>query len=528
MLSAARRKWIVVFLAFAVPLIYAAYTQHVWEDFFITLKSSRNLVEGNGLVYTPGDRLHTFTSPLGVLVPAGCYWLAGSSHEDGAIWLYRMLNAVCLASAAGLVFGRFRTLKVGLAGFVVFFGLVLFDAKLTEYAIDGMETAILAYFVCLLWSELEREEGFRIGVVAVACAGLEWTRPDAFILGGALILAHFIFRGKGAQVQPRRFGAIARAIAVSIVLYVPWLIWAWWYYGSPVPHTIVAKAQFSAPVHLGDLLTVPWRTLIGTSLLGDLFLPIYWVYGSWLPWLPVFGAALAIVAAFAWLLPPLAVKARRASFAVFVGMFYVCSIILFPWYCPAWAVIAFLAIALTVDQAWTYGREHGLRWLNGLLTGALAAVFVIQAGIFVATAAEMHVQQRLIENGVRRDIGRWLNRTAAPGDSVFLEPLGYIGYYSRLKMYDFPGLSSSEVVRAIHAGNYRFTEVIATLKPTWLVLRPFEVADSRLPQNAALRDYELVRTWDVHPQLAAEGFVPGRGWLEHDSEFKVFHRKTRP
>ncbi|HET7538045.1 MAG TPA: hypothetical protein VFJ90_16410, partial [Candidatus Didemnitutus sp.] len=76
-----RTKWWLILLAFVVPLAFAAYTQHAWEDYFITLRASRNLVDGNGLVFTPGERLHTFTSPLGVLLPAGCLWIVGSEHE---------------------------------------------------------------------------------------------------------------------------------------------------------------------------------------------------------------------------------------------------------------------------------------------------------------------------------------------------------------------------------------------------------------------------------------------------------------
>jgi hypothetical protein len=56
---------------FLVALVFAIYTQHVWEDYWITFRCSRNLATGNGLVYTPGERLHSFTSPLGGSVARG-------------------------------------------------------------------------------------------------------------------------------------------------------------------------------------------------------------------------------------------------------------------------------------------------------------------------------------------------------------------------------------------------------------------------------------------------------------------------
>src|SRR5437762_13650216 len=71
--------------------ICPVYTNHAWEDYYITLRSSRNLLEGNGLVYNAGDRLHTFTSPLGVLIPALCTWLVRSrSRTDGFVDLSRL------------------------------------------------------------------------------------------------------------------------------------------------------------------------------------------------------------------------------------------------------------------------------------------------------------------------------------------------------------------------------------------------------------------------------------------------------
>src|SRR5213075_2971093 len=81
---------------------------------------------------------------------------------------------------------------------------------------------------------------------------------------------------------------------------------------------------------------------------------------------------------------------------------------------------------------------------------------------------EMRVQQRVIEDGGRKIIGEWLRAHATPGDRVFLEPLGYIGYYSRLKAYDYPGLTSREVVTAIQEGATGYPELIARLKPTRL------------------------------------------------------------
>jgi hypothetical protein len=207
-------------------------------------------------------------------------------------------------------------------------------------------------------------------------------------------------------------------------------------------------------------------------------------------------------------------------------MFYVCAIILFPWYSPPWTLLAALALALSLDHACTRASAAGHRLVVSSLRIGAVAVVGVQAAVLCASAWEMRTQQHVIEHGVRRQIGEWLHAHAGPSDTVFLEPLGYVGYYSGLKTYDYPGLSSPEVVAAVRNGSRRFTEVIGALRPTWLVLRPFEIADATKPENAALNDYELVRTWNTGPALDAVSLLPGRPWLQRDTEFRVFRRKA--
>src|SRR5262252_8620700 len=99
------RRWLALFaaVAFAVPLLYALYTGHIWEDYFITFRHSQNLCEGHGLVYQPGERVHGFTSPLGTLLPALCYWVTGGGSYLYALWLFRVLSAAAFAGAGVLL-----------------------------------------------------------------------------------------------------------------------------------------------------------------------------------------------------------------------------------------------------------------------------------------------------------------------------------------------------------------------------------------------------------------------------------------
>ncbi len=515
-----RVDWISL-AALAVPLLFALFTNHVWEDYYITFRSSRNLVQGAGLVFQPGEHVHTFTSPLGVLLPAACLWLA-QGNDFAALWLFRLAGGLALSGAAILVYRRSTECGLGAVGKFTLFGLWLADPKLADFSSNGMETAFLVGLVMSLWCELARPAGARAGYLMLIYAGLMWTRPDAFILAGVLTGAHlFPWRQATPLIRSASRGALWGGL-----LYLPWLLWAWHFYGSPVPHTIVAKATQTPALQLSNVALVPFRAFIGHSMVEYLFLPANYLFGGW-PKVVLIGAKiLGVVAAFSWLLPGWPAPGRRASFALFLGLFYICSINLYAWYVPPWSAIASIALAFLADH---FHRRlivaSTFPFLGRLVRVAALAVVSTQVCLLAAVAYQMRVQQRVIEDNGRHAIGLWLRYHAAPGDTVFLESLGYIGYFSGLKTFDYPGLSSNEVTAIVRTGAKHYVDVVQALRPNWLVLRPLEITREGLLDSTVLADYELVKIWDARPELESQVLLPGRGWLVYDAQFHVFHRK---
>jgi hypothetical protein len=236
---------------------------------------------------------------------------------------------------------------------------------------------------------------------------------------------------------------------------------------------------------------------------------------AWTSRLLVVGAALA------WLLPGLRPAGRIASAAFLLGGLYVEYIPRSPWYYPGWQALACLAWAYLLDAAL---QRRALQAPARIAAGVLVT---LQAALLLGVAVQMKVQQALIEDGHRAEIGRWLQGRAAPNDRVYLEPLGYIGFFSGLKMLDHPGLASPEVVAARRAGAGTHARVIARLQPEWLVLRP-DQAEQIQAENPALlgQEYAIARGFDVRAALDSIRFLPGRGYLEFDAVFLVYHRAT--
>jgi hypothetical protein len=132
-----------------VGLVFAACTQHAWEDYWITFRSSRNLATGHGLVYTPGERLHTFTSPLGVLLPAAFCRLTGNQSDDLVLWLFRVVSLGALASGVVLLFRTLQSLQLRRVSIWLTVALISLDAKTVDFTINGMETGLLVFFLAL-------------------------------------------------------------------------------------------------------------------------------------------------------------------------------------------------------------------------------------------------------------------------------------------------------------------------------------------------------------------------------------------
>jgi hypothetical protein len=193
---------------------------------------------------------------------------------------------------------------------------------------------------------------------------------------------------------------------------------------------------------------------------------------------------------------------------------------------------AAVALAFASERVKAYLR---LRRPQPVVTWVLVILALGSILAFIPASVEQRVQQLEIEEGNRSVVGTWLKENGKPTDTVYLEPLGYIGYYSGMQMRDFPGLVAPEVVKirrqlptdaqSALAAQYL---VLPRLKPDWVVLRPIEL--SNLDKLNMLQDfqkeYSLAKEFNVEVRLRQYEFLPGRRSLEFDSSYSVFRRNA--
>ncbi|HZP82990.1 MAG TPA: hypothetical protein VFB21_15225, partial [Chthonomonadaceae bacterium] len=114
------------------------------------------------------------------------------------------------------------------------------------------------------------------------------------------------------------------------------------------------------------------------------------------------------------------------------------------------------------------------------------------------------------EDTLRVPMGLWLCAHARPKERILLEPIGYVGYYSQRPILDMIGLVSPEVFVSYRQPDF-LADMVRRFRPEWLCLRPSEVRAITLHDSALLAaQYDYIR----------EFHVPGRG-----PDFLLYHRR---
>jgi hypothetical protein len=422
----------------------------------------------------------------------------------------------------------------------ILIGMFAMDAKIIDFSINGQEIGFMMLFLALTLNALMVPSRRTILKLGLAWAGLMWTRPDGFIYAGTIAISFLLFNA-GRPIAKSRLSLVRvylYAGLMATILYLPWFLWAWHYYGTAIPHTVAAKGLDKLSINFGtflaNFLAFPLFVLAGETSAGGTFLPtniLFWE--GWHFTVYMFSRYLSCICALYWCLPFGRPEARAASLAFMINHFYLSHIAAYaaPWYIPNCTILAIFVFSHIVQQSLAFIfllkdkiiNDKTFRRSTKFIHILSGSVLVITLLLTLCSAYQLRIQQKEIENGHRKKIGLWLKDNAASTkDTVFLEPLGYIGFFSQLKMYDYPGLCSPEVVAArkkLQTDNWG--EIILELRPDWLVLRPWEIQEIK-EHPLITHLYYSEKVFDVSERIKSYRWLPGRSYLEYDETYIVF------
>lgn len=206
------------------------------DDCFITFRYARHLVNGQGLVWNPGEYVEGYTNFLWVLLMAGAMKV-GLAPE----WTSNALGIVSGAGVLVVLWLLAVRLSARRSLLVLLPPLILaLSRTFTAWTTGGLETMWFTFLVtaALLAVIEESRRQVDLPIRSAMLLGLAaLTRPEGVLFGGII--------GVWLGLETVRLGRRWRpfliwAALVAVIVGTHW-IWRYAYYGAWVPNTFTAK-----------------------------------------------------------------------------------------------------------------------------------------------------------------------------------------------------------------------------------------------------------------------------------------------
>jgi hypothetical protein len=426
------------------------------DDAYITYRYARNIASGVGFVYNAGERVLGTTTPAYTLLMALLSKLAG-------VYDYPRLSLMTNTLVDALVFCLALRLVTRLTGYHwLGLGAALLyaiEGRALDFSTSGMESSLNTLAV-MLTLVLFLEYRNRWAALSLGLAVL--VRPDGLTLAAA------VFGALGLEALGRKRPWPWAEAGLFVAVVGPWLLFAFIYFGNPIPQSILAKsAVYRVPQLMAfRAFLVQLRTLFPFSLpmLHD---PEPLARQIVQAALPVALCALGLLAA---------VRRRKRVWvigvyaALFIAFYSVGNPLWLGWYeiplMPLYQALVLTAAVWAAEQAarllsrWRAGQPAPAPAMAPVSVHALALVAVgvmmlpqlsrlnvlpwepNQRGPFVLNPA--FNKRREEDYGV---LARMLQPAARAGRLVAIPEIGAFGYTYSGKLFDTSGLISPAVLK---------------------------------------------------------------------------------
>lgn len=449
-----------------LPLLLCAAALALWsnvpydvDDAPITYRYAEQLAAGHGFTYNDGEYILGTSTPLYTLILAGARLigmpipLASNGlnwvSTVAVVWVTMALTAELSGSA---VAGALAALYLLLQG------------EFIRFAMSGMETPLYTLLIMATFLAVVQGKSHWAAVLA----GLAFVmRLDGLAVGGALLL--------GLWLQQRRLPITATLLYLCTLL--PWVLFAFWYFGSPLPLSMIAKQQHLQSA--GSSRYWIWDHLFITALGAPTFL------------LPLALPGLLVLyrqkqRRLSWFIPILWLLAYLVAYTL-VGIDF------YEWYLvPVYPVLALFVgagmhlVLQAIANFWASPHRQPVPWVIAVVVLILWLKPYQEYMVLSVTGYKDYLQA--VEHS-RSQAGEWL-RIYAPSDSkVFAGAIGHVGYQSGLYIIDGAGLVTP-------------FERIAQLQPDYMML------DGYVPANracGALRNFDTSTDTLLWPHTVVSG-----------------------
>jgi hypothetical protein len=424
-----------------------------YDDAYIIFRYVDNFLEGRGAVYNTGERV------LGVSCPLYPVWLALLRSALPGVDLPTLAvrsNGLVLAAAGVLVHLLLRRLGFGPAASALAGSAAILSDEVLRPSIAGMESSL---FLALLFGTLWALACGRDATAILLGSLSALARPEGMVVLAVVVAARYLDPATGGPRMRPLLGAL------PLVL---WTAGATAYYGTPIPHSVIAKASGLYPLPPGTAIVDLTARLGGIVVDGGAAaakkltgLGAAGVFPEesvprW-PWVILGIALLAWTFARWWRISGDGRRPRAlalpACLLLVLAFYALSNPLLMPWYIPlvyAPAVVAVVAVAaacLGPEEGGPLRRAGKAFLLSLVLTTVLVSlVFHLRPSkwsLMTHGATNADAAERMA--AYRRTAG-WIETHSDASDSVAAPEIGVLGYLLDRRMLDACGLVTPEAL----------------------------------------------------------------------------------
>jgi len=495
------RKWLIPVLIITLVIVARLLPgARTIDDAFITFRYAQNLLSGKGLVFNPGEQVLGTTTPLyAAAMAALAFPLGGTGAPFPQIALF--VNAMADAATCLLLWQIGKKLGSERAGLIAALIWAVAPYSVT-FAIGGLETSLAVFLLTFtFWAYLTDQ----LVLTGLSAAFSLLVRPDALILVGPLILDR-LWHAFHEPRKPIRRGEL-------LAFLIPLALWggiATIYFGSPLPHSIMAKLAvyrlqpWDSLIRLLQHYATPFNESVwgGNALIG-IGLVLY-------PVLFIIGARRAFK-----------VDSRVLAWALFPWLYFLAfslpNPLLFRWYLtpPLPSLMFFILFGLeTVLMSILRTRENESHsrssppgWRQALITALMLLPLVS-----TLNAWELHpnhgpdrpapkmafIKLELLYG----EVADLLKGQIKPGETLAAGDVGVLGYRTGARILDTVGLNSPVALQyyPVAAEDYVINyavpaDLILEQQPAFAVFLEAYIRNTLLKDARFEKEYELVKKW---------------------------------
>lgn len=474
------------------------FTKHIQEDALITWRVARNIIDFGVYGYNGVEKISASTTHLYVFVGVIFQTLFG---EGNFIYPLLIFNTILLTIG---IYWLGKLLFNSSIKIILFILFVSFLPPVIKMSILGMEFGMLFFFYIALikFGFVERKKwAFIIMPILIL-----WTRIDTSIFLGLLFIYDVI--------QNRKWNTALMIGGILAILST--VAFNWFYFGEIVNNTITSKKNNYPSADFVERINQ--FKYFGPNYFGIIKFPTSFYNFSTIL-LFIISSGCLVYLKNKW-------KDKRIKIISFLFLFgFVKTIVFgfanswFDWYYWIPQIFLFLPILIFVLDLEKFKQ-------------ASIAYFII---IFIPFTAYQAVHSIATGHGEwnhARKIGLYLDSIEPNKNKyIFLEPAGYIPYFSKLKVIDYVGLVDKRLTEENIVKNgieIGFSNLINKAKPDYILEDYKPMFQGKLKDKAIYDDYELIKEFKIADVANSDNYILDKIYKFKPSgrDFYLYKRKS--